>query len=315
MKVLISDTLGKAGIEIFQKESGIELDIKTGLSPEDLKNIIANYDGLVIRSSTKVTKDLLEVADNLKVVGRAGIGLDNVDITAATEHNVIVMNTPTGNVITTAEHAIAMMLSLTRNIPIGTATLKSGLWEKKKLQGREVFNKIIGVIGFGKIGAIVANRANGLKMQVSVYDPLVPEKVIEKEGFKSVTLDELYSESDYITIHVPKMQATTNMLDKTAFNKMKTGVMIVNCARGGIINESDLYDAIVSGKVSGAALDVFEKEPPVNNKLLELDRVICTPHLGASTVEAQTNVAVMVAEQIIEYLKNGNPINAVNNSK
>jgi D-3-phosphoglycerate dehydrogenase len=312
MKVLISDALGEAGIKIFENTEGIDVDVKTGLSPEELKGIISSYHGLVIRSATKVTDDLLEAATNLKVVGRAGIGLDNVDIPAATKRGVIVMNTPTGNVVTTAEHAIAMMFALTRNIPLGTATLKKGLWEKKKLQGREVYNKVLGVIGFGKIGAIVADRAKGLKMNVSVYDPLIPSDKIKEAGFESVSLEELYKKSDYITIHVPKIEATTNMLNKSAFDKMKTGVMIINCARGGIVNESDLYNAMISGKVSGAALDVFETEPPGENKLLELDRLVCTPHLGASTAEAQTNVAVMVAEQIVDYLKNGNPINAVN---
>ncbi len=312
MKVLISDALGKAGIDIFEQAENIEVDVKTGLSPEDLRDIIPNYQGLVIRSATKVTEDLLKAAGSLKVIGRAGIGLDNVDIKAATKQGVVVMNTPTGNVVTTAEHAIAMMLSLTRNIPTGTATLKKGLWEKKKLQGREVFNKILGVIGFGKIGTIVADRAKGLRMNVSVHDPIVPASEIQKAGFESISLEELYAKADYITIHVPKIDATTNMLNKAAFDKMKTGVMIINCARGGIINEADLYDAIVSGKVSGTALDVFETEPPGDNKLFELDRVVCTPHLGASTAEAQTNVAVMVAEQIVEYLKKGNAINAVN---
>jgi D-3-phosphoglycerate dehydrogenase len=312
MKVLISDALGEAGIKIFKEAEGIDVDIKTGLSPEELKNIIPKYHGLVIRSATKVTKDLLDVATNLKVVGRAGIGLDNVDITAATNNGIIVMNTPTGNVITTAEHAISMMLSLSRNIPLGTASLKKGLWEKKKLQGREIFNKILGIIGFGKIGAVVADRAKGLKMRVIVYDPIVPKEVIEEAGFVSVGIEELYKESDYITIHVPKIKSTTNMLNKETFSKMKKGVMIINCARGGIVDEEALYEAMIAGKVYGAALDVFAKEPPGENKLLTLDRFICTPHLGASTLEAQTNVAVMVADQIVNYLKNGSIINAVN---
>jgi D-3-phosphoglycerate dehydrogenase len=288
------------------------VDVKTGLSPEELKSIIKDYDALVIRSATKVTEDLLNAATKLKVVGRAGIGLDNVDIPAATKRGVIVMNTPGGNVITTAEHAIAMILSLSRNIPEGTASLKAGRWDKKKLQGREIYNKVLGVIGFGKIGSIVADRARGLKMQVIVHDPFVTPEQIEKAGFESVTLDQLYRRSDYITIHVPKLKNTTGMINKDAFNQMKDGVMMVNCARGGIVNEADLYEAMHSGKVAGAALDVFENEPPGVCQLFDLDHLICTPHLGASTQEAQTKVAVDVAGQIIDYLKNGTIMNAVN---
>ncbi|MCD6186377.1 MAG: phosphoglycerate dehydrogenase [Deltaproteobacteria bacterium] len=312
MKVLVSDNLGQIGIEMFQKEKNIDVDVKTGLAPEELKEIISEYDALVIRSATKVTEELLEAATNLKVVGRAGIGLDNVDIPAATKRGVVVMNTPGGNVITTAEHAIAMILSLTRNIPAGTSSLKEGLWNKKKLQGREIYNKTLGLIGFGKIGSIVADRAQGLKMKVIVYDPFVTPELIEKSGVKSVSLEELYSRSDYITVHVPKMKETTGLLNEDAFNQMNDGVMVVNCARGGIIDETALYNAMKSGKVAGAALDVFESEPPGESPLFEFDRFICTPHLGASTKEAQTNVAVAVAGQIIEYLNNGTILNAVN---
>jgi D-3-phosphoglycerate dehydrogenase len=312
MKVLVSDNLDSIGIDMFKNEKGFEVDVKTGLSPEEQKNIIGDYDALVIRSATKVTADLLSAAKRLKVIGRAGIGLDNVDIPAATKHGIVVMNTPGGNVITTAEHAIAMMMALTRNIPWGTASLKAGKWEKKKLEGRELFDKILGVIGFGKIGSIVADRARGLKMQVVIYDPFVAPSRIEKAGYTSVTLDELYEKSDYITVHVPKLKDTTGMLNKKAFDKMKTGVMIINCARGGIVNEADLYDALKSGKVAGAALDVFEKEPPGVSPLFEIDKVICTPHLGASTQEAQANVASAIAGQIINYLKNGTIVNAVN---
>lgn len=312
MKVLVSDNLGEAGIKMFESEPGFEVDVKTGFEPDALKNIINDYDALVIRSATKVTEDLLEAAKNLKVVGRAGIGLDNVDIPAATKRGVLVMNTPTGNVITTAEHTIAMMMALTRNIPWGTATLKDGKWEKKKLQGREIYNKVIGIIGFGKIGSIVADRARGLKMQVIVHDPYIPAETIEKAGFEAVSIEDLYTRSDYITVHVPKLKDTVGLLDKKAFDQMKDGVMIINCARGGIVSEADLNDALKSGKVAGAALDVFETEPPGVCPLFEIDRVICTPHLGASTLEAQTNVAVMVAEQIIAYLRDGTVINAVN---
>jgi D-3-phosphoglycerate dehydrogenase len=312
MKVLVSDNLEEAGVKLLREEPGIDVDVRTGLKPAELKAIIGDYDALIIRSATKVTEELLEAARKLKVVGRAGIGLDNVDVPAATKRGIVVMNTPTGNVITTAEHAIAMLMALTRNIPWGTSTTKAGLWEKKKLQGREVFNKVLGVIGFGKIGSIVADRARGLKMQVIVHDPFVAPEVIEKAGFEAVSLAELYRRSDYITLHVPKLKDTVGLLNKAAFDQMKDGVMIINCARGGIVNEADLNAALRSGKVAGAALDVFETEPPGSCPLFEIDRVICTPHLGASTLEAQTNVAVQVAEQIIAYLKTGTIINAVN---
>ena len=312
MKILVSDNLGEIGIRMFQEEKGLEVDVRTGLPPEELKAIIGEYDALVIRSATKVTEELLEAAGNLKVVGRAGIGLDNVDIPAATKRGVVVMNTPGGNVVTTAEHAIAMMLSLTRNIPQGTSSLKAGRWDKKKLQGREIYNKVLGIIGFGKIGSIVANRARGLKMRVIVHDPFVTPEQIEKAGYESVALDELYQRSNYISVHVPKLKSTIGLIGKEAFDQMQEGAMLVNCARGGIVDEDALYKAIGAGKVGGAALDVFETEPPGENKLFELDRVVCTPHLGASTREAQTNVAVAVAQQIIDYLKHGTIVNAVN---
>ena len=312
MKVLVSDNLSEAGIEMFEEAEGIEVDVKTNLSPEELKRIIGEYEALVIRSATKVTEDLLAAAKKLKVVGRAGIGLDNVDIPAATRRGVIVMNTPTGNVITTAEHAIAMMMALTRNIPWGTSSLKAGRWDKKLLRGREVYNKYLGVIGFGKIGAIVADRARGLKMQVLVHDPFITDEKIRGKGFEPVSLEEIYRRADYITVHVPKLKNTIGLLNAAAFDQMKDGVMIINCARGGIVNEDDLHEALKSGKVAGAALDVFETEPPGASKLFEHDRLVCTPHLGASTLEAQINVAVGVAEQIIDYLKNGKISNAVN---
>ncbi len=312
-KVLVSDNLGQIGIDMFAETDGITVDVKTGLAPEALKAIIGDYDALVIRSATKVTEDLLNAATRLKVVGRAGIGLDNVDIPAATKRGVVVMNTPGGNVITTAEHAIAMLLSLSRNIPAGTATMKAGRWDKKKLQGREVYNKVLGVIGFGKIGSIVADRARGLKMQVIIYDPFVTPELIEKAGYVAVDLDTLLAKADYISIHVPKLKDTMGFINKDAFAKMKDGVMLINCARGGIVDENDLHEAIVSGKVAGAALDVFATEPPPqDHPLLSLDRVICTPHLGASTAEAQANVATAIAEQIIEYLLSGTIMNAVN---
>lgn len=312
MKVLVSDNLGEIGVRMLQEEDGIEVDVKAGLSPEELSEIIGTYDALVIRSATKVTDELLEAARNLKVIGRAGVGLDNVDIPAATKRGVVVMNTPGGNVVTTAEHTIAMMLSLSRNIPSGTASLKAGRWDKKQLLGREIYNKWLGVIGFGKVGTIVADRARGLKMRVMVHDPFVTPEQIEKIGFKPVSLEELYRKSDFITVHVPKTRNTVGLIDQAAFGQMKNGVLIINCARGGIIDEGALNEALQSGKVGGAALDVFETEPPGTCKLFDHDRVICTPHLAASTLEAQTNVAMAISEQIIDYLKNGTIINAVN---
>ncbi|MFO7838935.1 MAG: phosphoglycerate dehydrogenase [Desulfosalsimonadaceae bacterium] len=313
MRVLVSDNLGKAGIELLEEAFGTNLDVKTNLSPEDLQSIIKNYNALIIRSATKVTAELLEKAENLKVVGRAGIGLDNVDIAAATKRGVVVMNTPDGNVVTTAEHTIALMTSLSRNIAQGTASLKAGLWEKKKLQGRELMNKTLGVLGFGKIGSVVADRARGLKMQVMVYDPVVQPDTISKKGFEPGTIGEIYQNADYITVHVPKSKNTEKMISYEAFEKMKPGVMLINCARGGIVDEEALAAALESGKVAGAALDVFETEPPpADHPLLQKDNVVATPHLGASTLEAQTNVAVAVARQIIEYLTNNNIVNAVN---
>ncbi len=312
MKVLVSDKLGEAGIKIFREEEGIDVEVKTGLKPEELKAIIGEYDALVVRSATKVTVDILDSASKLKVIGRAGIGVDNIDVPAATKHGIVVMNTPGGNVITTAEHAIAMMMALTRNIPQATASLKAERWDKKLLQGKEIFNKTLGVIGFGKIGSIVALRGRGLKMKVIVHDPVVNPEKIEKRGFKSVSMEELLQTADYITVHVPKNKKTTGLLNKHAFDQMKNGVMIINCARGGIVKETDLYEAITSGTVAGAALDVFETEPPGDSPLLKLDSVIATPHLGASTAEAQTKVAVAVAKQIITFLKNNTIVNSVN---
>jgi D-3-phosphoglycerate dehydrogenase len=312
MKILVADDLEAAGIRLLEREAGFQVDVKTGLSPDALKSVISGYDALVIRSGTRVTEAVIKDAVRLKVIGRAGIGLDNVDIPAATRRGIVVMNTPGGNAVTTAEHTIAMLMAMSRNIPRGTISLKSGRWEKKNLQGREVFNKVLGVIGFGKIGSIVADRARGLKMQVIVYDPYVPPEHIEKAGFRSVSIEELYRNADYVTVHVPRLNNTVGFVDSHAFRKMKDGVMIINCARGGIIDEEALYEAIVSGKVAGAALDVFESEPPGESPLLSSDRVVCTPHLGASTLEAQANVSAAVAGQVIDYLKNGTIVNAVN---
>lgn len=311
-RVLITDPISPEGIKILKRTREIEVDEDTSLSPEELKEKIKDYHAIIIRSATKLTKEIIESAEKLMVIGRAGIGLDNVDIKAATRKGIVVMNAPEGNVVTTAEHTIALLFSLARKIPQATASLKSGKWEKKRFQGKELYRKTLGIIGLGRIGSIVADRAKALKMEVIAYDPFIRQEVAEKMGVELVTLEELYRRADFITVHTPLTPETKWLIDKDAFSKMKDGVMIINCARGGIIKEKDLYDAIVSGKVAGAALDVFEEEPPGDNPLLGLDSVICTPHLGASTKEAQTNVAVAIAEQIIDYLTNGIIRNAVN---
>jgi len=313
MKVLVSDKLAETGLDKLTHADGILVDVRTGLSPEELKEIIGDYDGIIIRSSTHLTKDVLEVAKNLKVIGRAGIGLDNVDVAEATRRGIVVMNTPQGNNIAAAEHTISMMLSMARKIPQATASLKAGKWEKNRFMGVQVYHKILGVIGIGNIGGIVVDRAQGLKMRVIAYDPYISEERAREMGIELVKdLDDLFSRADFITVHTPLVKETRNLINKEAFQKMKDGVMIINCARGGIINERDLYDAIVSGKVAGAALDVFEEEPAKDNPLFELDQVIVTPHLGASTGEAQRNVASAIADQVIAYLQQKTIQNAVN---
>jgi len=312
MKVLVSDPLSEKGIKIFRDAPGIDVDVKTGLKPEELQQIIEQYDGLAIRSATKVTADIISAARNLKVVGRAGIGLDNVDIPAASQHGIVVMNTPEGNTITTAEHTIAMIMALSRNIPQATASLKEGRWEKKKLQGREIFNKTLGLVGVGHIGRIVADRARGLKMKVIVYDPYIKAETVEGLDLEPVSFDELLRRADFITVHTPKTDDTTNLFNSKTMAKMKKGAVLINCARGGIVNEDDLYEALKSGHLGGAACDVFVQEPPGKIRAMDLSNFICTPHLGASTGEAQDNVAVDVAEQIVAYLLYGSVKNAVN---
>jgi D-3-phosphoglycerate dehydrogenase len=311
LKVLISDNISPKSIEILKK-SGLEVDVKTGMKPEELKACISDYHGLIIRSATKVTSGIINAAKNLKVIGRAGSGLDNVDKTAATKKGIVVMNTPGGNTITTAEHTISLMVSLARQIPQATMSMKTGKWEKKKFMGIELFNKTLGVIGIGNIGSQVAKRAQGLAMNVIAYDPFLSEDAAKAMGVEKVDLQELLRLSDFITIHTPITPETKNMINKETIKMMKKGVRIINCARGGIINEKDLYDALIDGNVAGAALDVFEEEPPKNNPLLALNNVICTPHLGASTKEAQENVAIAVAEQVVDYLINNTIRNAVN---
>jgi D-3-phosphoglycerate dehydrogenase len=310
-KVLISDKLSPAAVAIFRNR-GIEVDLKPGLSPADLRGIIGNYDGLAIRSATKVTKELLEVATRLKVVGRAGIGVDNVDIRSATSRGVVVMNTPHGNTITTAEHAIAMMFALARQIPEASGSTKQGKWEKNRFMGVELTAKTLGLVGCGNIGSIVADRAVGLKMHVLAYDPYLSEKKALELGVEKTDLDTLLARSDFITLHTPLTDATRNILSREALAKTKQGVRIINCARGGLLDEAALADAIRSGHVAGAALDVFETEPATDSPLFALENVVCTPHLGAATAEAQENVALQVAEQMSDFLLSGAVTNAIN---
>lgn len=311
-KVLVADPLSNKGLEILGKAENLKYDLKPGLSPEELKKVLPEYDGIIIRSETKLKSDLIESGTRLKVIGRAGIGLDNVDLPAATKKGIVVMNTPQENAIAAAEHTIAMLLSVSRKIPQATASMKAGKWEKKKFMGVELYNKTLGMIGVGVIGTIVADRARGLKMKVIGYDPYLSKEIAEKKGVDLVSYDELLKRSDFITIHTPLTDETRNLIDKDSLDKMKDGVILINCARGGIINEKDLYDAIKRKKVAGAALDVFEKEPATGNPLLELEEVVSTPHLGASTGEAQENVSIAIAQQIVDYLTIGEARNAVN---
>ena len=310
-KVLISDKMSPLAEETF-KARGVDVDYKPGMTPEELIEVIGEYDGLAVRSSTKVTPKVLEAAKNLKVIGRAGIGVDNIDVAAATANGVVVMNTPFGNSITTAEHAIAMLLATARQIPAANASTHDGKWEKSRFMGVEVTSKTLGLIGCGNIGAIVAERAMGLKMRVIAFDPfLAPERAADL-GVEKVDLETLYARADFITIHTPLTKETANLVDADAFTLMKDGVRIINCARGGIIDEDALKAALDSGKVAGAAVDVFAVEPAKENVLFGDERVICTPHLGASTKEAQVNVAEQVADQLSDYLLTGGVSNALN---
>lgn len=311
-KVLISDKLSPAAVDIF-RQRGVEAEVAVGLTPDELKEKIKGFDGLAIRSATKVTADILDAADTLKVVGRAGIGVDNVDLPAATQRGVVVMNTPGGNAVTTAEHAISMMLALARRIPAADRSTKEGKWEKSKFVGVEVANKVLGLVGCGNIGAIVADRVRGLKMRVMAYDPYLSKERARDLGVRKVeTLGELYKDADFITLHVPANEQTRGMIDLGAMNQMKPGVRLINCARGGLIVEADLKQAIQEGQVAGAAIDVFAEEPARDNPLFDLEEVICTPHLGASTTEAQEKVALQVAEQMADYLTTGAVTNALN---
>ncbi|HEX8215234.1 MAG TPA: phosphoglycerate dehydrogenase [Allosphingosinicella sp.] len=310
-KVLISDQMDPKAAQIFRAR-GVEVDEKPGLSMEELIAIVGGYDGLAIRSATKVTRDVLEAARNLKVVGRAGIGVDNVDIPAATSKGVVVMNTPFGNSITTAEHAIALMFALARELPAADASTQEGKWEKNRFMGVELTSKTLGLIGAGNIGSIVAERALGLRMKVIAYDPfLTPERALDL-GIEKVELDELLARADFITLHTPLTDQTRNILSRENLGKTKPGVRIINCARGGLIDEAALKEMLESGQVAGAALDVFAEEPAKQSPLFGTPGFIATPHLGASTTEAQVNVAIQVAEQMSDYLVSGGVTNALN---
>jgi D-3-phosphoglycerate dehydrogenase len=310
-RVLISDALSPRAVQIFAEHS-VATDVMPGLSPDELKKIIGKYDGLAVRSATKVTKAILERADNLKVIGRAGIGVDNIDVPAATQRGIVVMNTPFGNSITTAEHAIAMMLALARQLPAADRSTQAGKWEKSRFMGVELSSKLLGVIGCGNVGSIVADRAIGLKMKVIAYDPFLSAERAVALGVEKVELEDLFARADFITLHTPLTEATRNLIDAKALAKMKQGVRVINCARGGLVVEEDLKAALDSGHVAGAALDVFPVEPARENPLFGRDDVIATPHLGAATTEAQENVALQIAEQMSDFLITGAVTNALN---
>jgi len=309
-KVLVSDPVSEEGVRLIQEVA--QVDIRTGLSPQELVEIIGEYDALMVRSGTQVTADIIAAGKRLKVIGRAGVGVDNIDVDKATEGGILVVNAPEGNTISAAEHTMALMLALARNISRASASIRENLWERSKFLGIELYKKNLGIIGLGRIGGEVAKRARAFGMHILAYDPYISTEQVEKLGITSATLEEIYQQADFITLHVPKTSLTRHMIGAPELAMMKDGVRIINCARGGLVNEKALYDAILNGKVAGAALDVFEEEPPKDNPLFSLDQVIGTPHLGASTQEAQVNVAVQVAEQFAHVFK-GEPVHmAVN---
>jgi len=313
MKILISDKLANEGVEILKSVKDFTVDCKFGITPEELKSVIKDYHALIIRSATKVTADVLESADNLKVIGRAGVGLDNVDLKAATKKGVVAMNTPAGNTTSTAEHTMSMILALSRNIPQAYAAMKAGRWDRSKFSGVELHGKTLGIIGFGRIGATVAKFAKAFGMTIVAYDPYLSTEVAAKQGVGMVELESLFKESDYITIHIPKSAETKNLISEKEFGLMKKTVRLINCARGGIINEQDLAKALEDGMIAGCALDVYEQEPlSPDSPLLKYDNCITTPHLGASTSEAQINVAIEIAETVRDALLGKGISNAAN---
>ncbi|MFA6320439.1 MAG: phosphoglycerate dehydrogenase [Candidatus Omnitrophota bacterium] len=311
-KVLISDSLSKEAVEILEKEKEFKVEVNTKLTPDELKKVIKDYDALLVRSATKVTKDVIAVADKLKIIGRAGVGLDNVDVEAASKKGIIVVNTPAGNTISTAEHTFSMLLALSRSIPQADFSVKKGEWERKKFMGVEVYGKTLGIVGLGRIGTEVAKRALSFGMKVLAYDPFLSADRAKELGIELVDLKTIYKNADYITVHTPLTDETRHMISDKEFAIMKKNVRLVNCARGGIIDEEALVKAIEAGKVAGAAFDVFEQEPPKSSKLCKLDKVVLTPHLGASTEEAQMNVAIDVANTVRDMLLGRGVKNAVN---
>jgi D-3-phosphoglycerate dehydrogenase len=313
IKILVSDPLSAEGLKILQDVKEFQVDVKTDLKPDALKEAIKDYDALIVRSATKVTKDVIAAAGRLRVIGRAGVGLDNVDLESATQKGIIVMNTPTGNTVSTAEHTMSMVLALSRNIPQANASNKKGEWKRSKFMGVEVYGKVLGVIGLGRIGTELAKRALAFGMRVLAYDPFLSKQVAESIGVEVAELNDLLARSDYITVHTPLTDETRHMISDSQFALMKKGVRIVNCARGGIVDEAALVRGLQEGKVAGAALDVFEKEPLApDHELLKMDNVITTPHLGASTEEAQVNVAIEVAEIVRDALTGRGIRNAAN---
>lgn len=313
IKILVSDPLSEEGIKILKEHKEFQVDVKTDLKPDALKEIIKDYDALVVRSATKVTKDIIAQAQKLKVIGRAGVGLDNVDLEAATQKGIIVMNTPGGNTVSTAEHSMSMILALSRNIPQASLSTKKGEWKRSKFMGVELYGKVLGIVGFGRIGSEVARRALSFGMRVLAFDPFLSREVAQGIGVELLELSEVLGQADYITVHTPLTEETKHMISSKEFAAMKKGVRVINCARGGIIDETALVAAIQEGKVAGAALDVFEKEPlPADSPLLQLEPVILTPHLGASTEEAQVNVAIEVAQIVADALLGKGIRNAAN---
>lgn len=310
-KVLVSDKLSSKGIDVVKRAA--QVDVKIGLDEKELIKIIPNYDALLVRSQTKVTAKIIKAADNLKIIGRAGVGVDNIDLSAATQKGIIVVNSPEGNTVAAAEHSLAMLLAMSRNIPQAYESIRQGKWERSKFTGTECYGKTIGIIGLGKIGKRMATYANALGMKIIGYDPYVSKEYAEKSMVRLMKLDDVLKKADYLSFHIPKTKDTYHLIDRNKFKIMKNGVKIVNCARGGIIDENDLLEAVEMGKVAKAAVDVYEKEPiDPNHKFIKCDNIIITPHLGASTIEAQENVAIDVAEQVLDYFKGEQPRSAVN---
>ncbi len=313
IRILIADKISDNAINLLKTDPDFEVHVKTGLKEDELVEIIPDYDAIIVRSATKVTRRVIEAGKKLKLVGRAGTGVDNIDVEAATERGIIVMNTPGANTVAAAEHAIAMLLALARKIPQADASMKQGKWDKKSFMGVEIRDKVLGIIGIGRIGSYVAKLAQGLQMRVIAYDPYISEEAAKQLGVRLVSLDELLSEADFVSIHSPLTKETRHLLNKEKLLKMKKGALLVNCARGGIVVESDLYDVLVSGHLGGAALDVFEEEPPPpDHPLVKLPNVIATPHIGASTFEAQEVVGLIISQQVFDFFKRGIIRNAVN---